>query len=375
MPQGYTKSLSKHAADHILLLVIIGLTLFGFIMVASASSVIGERFQGDAYFFVKHQVLFGGAMGLGLFLIGFFVPYRFWRVLALPTMLLSLVLLVLVFVPGLHVTYGGASRWIGIGPVSIQPTEITKLAFILYIAALFERKGEDVKDFKKSVIPFLIISGLIGALIMMQPDMGTLISIVMIAGAMVFIAGFRLIHLFIIGLGASSALAIFLNTASYRLERIMVYLHPELDPQGVGYQINQALLAVGTGGWWGLGLGRSRQKYQYLPEPAGDSIFAIIAEELGLIRAGAVLAMFAVVGYRGYAIARRAPDVFGRLMATGITSWIIIQAVINAGSILGITPLTGIPLPFISYGGSALATLLFASGVLLNISKYTEISN
>ena len=152
----------------------------------------------------------------------------------------------------------------------------------------------------------------------------------------------------------------------------MVYLHPELDPQGIGYQINQALLAVGTGGMWGQGLGRSRQKYYYLPEPAGDSIFAIIAEEFGLIRSVILLLVFAIIGYKGFEVARRAPDTFGRLLATGITSWILIQAFINIGSILAITPMTGIPLPYISYGGSALAAVLFASGMLINISKYTE---
>jgi len=156
------------------------------------------------------------------------------------------------------------------------------------------------------------------------------------------------------------------------MNRITVYLHPELDPRGIGYQINQALLAVGTGGLWGLGFGRSRQKYHYLPEPAGDSVFAIISEELGFVRTSILLLIFAVIGYRGFAIARKAPDTFGQLLAVGITAWIISQMFINTGSILAITPLTGIPLPFISYGGTALAAMLFATGVLLNISKYTN---
>lgn len=363
---------NKHSADQVLLLTIIGITLFGFIMVASASSVLAEKHYQDAYYFVKHQFLFGGIVGSVLFLIGFFVPYKYWRLLALPGMLLALCLLVLVFIPGLHITSGGASRWIGIGPITIQPTEVTKLAFIIYLAALLEKKGEDIKDFRKSVVPFLVIIGIIGTLIMRQPDMGTFISITLIATSMIFVAGFRLRHLFIIALGGTAVFAIFLNTAKYRLERIMVYLHPELDPQGIGYQINQALLAVGTGGMWGQGLGRSRQKYYYLPEPAGDSIFAIIAEEFGLIRSGILLLAFALIGYKGFEIARRTPDTFGRLLATGITSWILIQTFINVGSILAITPMTGIPLPYISYGGSALAAVLFASGILINISKYTE---
>lgn len=366
-------NVARHASDHMLLLLVAALTLFGFIMVASASSVVAERFQEDTYFFVKHQILYGGLVGLGTFLAGYFVPYRSWRVLALPVMIMSVVLLALVFVPMLRVSYGGASRWIGVGPVTVQPTEIVKLAFILYLAALLEKKGEDVQDFRKSVLPFLMVSGVVGVLIMLQPDMGTLLSMAAIAAAMIFVAGFRLTHLIILFFGGLSLFALLLNTARYRLNRIIVYLHPELDPQGIGYQVNQALLAVGTGGMWGQGLGRSRQKYHYLPEPAGDSIFAIIAEELGLWRSSLVLVAFGIIGWRGYAIARRAPDMFGRLLATGITSWIVAQALINVGSILAISPLTGIPLPFISYGGSALAMVLLASGVLLNISKHTDV--
>lgn len=361
---------AKHASDHVLLLVILGLTLFGFMMIASASSVLAERFRGDTYFFLKHQLLFGGGFGGAAFLLGYFVPYRHWRLLALPALLLALVLLVMVFIPGLQLSYGGASRWIALGPLTLQPTEITKLAFILYLAALLERKGEDMHDFKKSVVPFVIIVGVITLLIALQPDIGTLFTITAIAGAMVFVAGFRITHLSLIMLLGVATFLVLFRTASYRVSRILVFLHPELDPQGVGYQINQALLAVGSGKLLGLGLGRSRQKYQYLPEPAGDSIFAIIAEELGFLRSLLVLAVFVFIGWRGFTIARYASDVFGQLLATGVTTWILVQAFVNIGSILAVTPLTGIPLPFISYGGSALATMLLASGILLNISKY-----
>lgn len=365
--------LVKHAADYALLLTIVGLTLFGFLMVTSASSVIAEKYWDDTYFFTKRQIFYGGTVGLALFLVGFYTSYYVWRHVALLGLLLSLVLLVLVFIPGLQVASGGAARWIGFGPITIQPTELTKLTFIIYLAALLEKKGQAVRDFRAGVVPFLIIMGIICVLIVLQPDIGTLFTITTVALAMVFAAGFRLRHLFIILLSGASVFAVLINTARYRLERIMVYLHPELDPQGIGYQINQALLAVGTGGWWGLGLGRSRQKYYYLPEPAGDSIFAIIAEELGLLRASAVLVAYAFIGWRGLRIARAAPDVFGRLLAVGITTWLCAQAMINIGAILGVLPLTGIPLPFVSYGGSALATALLASGVLLNISKHTEV--
>lgn len=362
---------ASHGFDSVLLLTIVGLTLFGFIMVASASSVAAEQFRGDVTYFVRHQLLYGGLGGLVAFVIGFFVPYDKWRYLALPGLVLSLVLLVLVFIPGLQVSSGGASRWIALGPITLQPTEITKLAFIVYLAALLERKAEDVRSFRKSVLPFLVITGVISGLVVLQPDIGTLFTITAIAGAMVFAAGFRIRHLAIIGLGGVLLFAVLFNTARYRLARIIVYLHPELDPQGIGYQINQALLAVGTGGIWGLGFGRSRQKYHYLPEPASDSIFAIAAEELGFIRSSFILVAFVLIGFRGFRIAQKAPDAFGRLLACGVTSWIIVQAFINIGSIVGLTPLTGIPLPFISYGGSALVSILLASGILLNVSRYT----
>ncbi len=365
----------KHAADGTLLLVILALTIFGLMMVGSASSVLGEQLRDDAFFYLKHQLLYGALAGFFLFAIGFFVPYGKWKLVAAPALLVALTLLALVFVPGLQVASGGAARWIGLGPITIQPSEITKLACILYLAGLLAKKGEAVQDFRTSVLPFLVIIGIIGALLVWQPDIGTLFAIVVIMIAMVFAAGFRLHHLALI---TSIGLIVFLlliGAARYRLARLFVYLHPELDPQGIGYQINQALLAVGTGGLWGLGFGRSRQKYLYLPEPAGDSIFAVIAEELGFVRLLIVIGAFIVIVYKGFSIAQRSPDVFGRLLAVGITSWIAIQAFVNMGSILGLTPLTGIPLPFISYGGSALATLLLAAGMLLNISKYTEESS
>lgn len=362
---------TRHAFDALLLLAVIGLTLFGMMMITSASSVIAERFRGDIYSFFKHQLFFGGTTGLAALAVGLFVPYHRWRLLALPGLLASLLLLVLVFIPGLQFEYGGAARWIRLGPITIQPTEITKIAIIVYLAALLERKGEDVRDFRKSVVPFLVITSVIGVLIIMQPDIGTLLTIIITAGAMVFIAGFRLLHLSAIAAGGVALFLVLFNTASYRLSRILVYLHPELDPQGIGYQINQALLAVGTGGLAGLGFGRSRQKYHYLPEPAGDSIFAIIAEELGFIRTSLIVSVFLFIAWRGFLIARRAPDIFGQLLAAGITTWIATQALINMGAILALTPLTGIPLPFISYGGTSLVSMLFAVGILLNVSRYT----
>ena len=363
---------AKGRADGVLLVTIFALVVFGIIMVGSASSVLGDQFRGDSFYFLKHQSIYGLLVGIIAFLIGFYTPYQKLRVVAVPAIIIALVLLVMVFIPGLKIVSGGSARWIGIGPITLQPSELAKLGFILYLAALLERKGSDIKDFKKSVVPFLIITAVVSVLIILQPDIGTLFTITAIGLSMVFSAGFRIRHLAFIGLAGAAAFSLLISTAHYRLARLFVYLHPELDPQGIGYQINQALLAVGTGGLWGLGFGRSRQKYSYLPEPAGDSIFAVIAEELGFVRVVILLLAFAVIIYRGYKIAEAAPDMFGRLLATGITSWILVQAFVNMASVMAITPLTGIPLPFISYGGSALIALLFVSGVLLNISKYTS---
>lgn len=362
--------LSAGSPDALLVLTVLGLLFFGLLMVASASSVIAAQFRGDQYALLKHQVVFGALGGLVAFAVGFFVPYRAWRRAALPVMVIALMLLVLVFVPGVGARYGEASRWIIFGPISLQPTELTKLAFIIYLAALLEKKGEAVRDFKSSVIPFLVLVTVIGILVALQPDIGTLFIITLIAGAMILAAGFRWRHLFVLALSGAAVFSVLFNAARYRLARLIAFLHPELDPKGIGYQINQALLAVGTGGWLGLGLGRSRQKYLYLPEPATDSIFAIIAEELGFLGGLFVLAAFIFIAYRGYRIAARCPDIFGKLLASGITSWLVLQAFINVGAIIGIIPLTGVPLPFISYGGSALVAVLFAAGVLVNISKY-----
>ena len=320
----------KHA-DTILLVTILALTVFGLMMVGSASSVLGEL-RGDPFWYLKHQLIYGIGFGTVAFFVGLFTPYQKLRALAVPAILTVLGLLVLVFIPGLSVVSGGAARWIGIGPLTLQPSELAKLGIIIYLAALLDRRGSDVRDFKKTVVPFLVITSIIGVLIILQPDIGTLFTLVAISLTMVFSAGFRIRHMAFIGLLGLAGFSLLISTAQYRLARLFVYLHPELDPQGIGYQVNQALLAVGTGGLWGLGFGRSRQKYTYLPEPAGDTIFAVTAEELGLVRILFVIGAFALVAYRGYSIAGRAPDMFGRLLATGITSWITVQADVDRKS-------------------------------------------
>jgi cell division protein FtsW len=280
-------------------------------------------------------------------------------------------MLIAVFLPGIGRSMGGASRWIEIGSMSFQPSEIAKLTFTIYLAAWLTKKGEGIKDFQTGFIPFVLILGIIGFLIIKEPDMGTMSIITAIAAVMFFVAGASWQH---IVLGATSIIAfliVLIKAAPYRMQRLMVFLNPSQGNLDVAYHINQAILAIGTGGLWGLGFGKSMQKYFYLPEAHTDSIFAIITEELGFIRALLVIIVFMLIAWRGYRIAKEAPDSFSRLLATGITTWIIFQAIANLAAITGAMPLTGVPLPFVSYGGTSLIILLASVGILLNISKQT----
>jgi len=363
---------SNKNPDQILIITIFALLVFGLVMISSAGVVVSKYRFGDAYYFFKHQLFYGVIPGLILMLAVQKIDYRFWRKIAFPLFALNLFFLVLVFIPGAGLKFQGASRWIGLGPFSFQPSEMLKLTIILYLAAWLEGKREKGADLFEGFIPFLAIVGVVGFLIIKQPDMGTLGVIVIIAMSIYFMSGAKMSHLLsMFALGGVAFLAL-VKFESYRMNRLLVFLHPELDPRGIGYQINQALLAIGSGGFFGLGLGYSRQKFNYLPEPVGDSIFAIICEEIGMIGATVLIILFFVFAMRGYKIAKNAPDLFGKLVAVGITSWIIFQALINIAAVTGLVPLTGITLPFISYGGTSLIFSMIGVGILLNISKKCE---
>jgi cell division protein FtsW len=293
--------------------------------------------------------------------------------LALPLLAVTLLGLVLVFIPGLGMSHGGAKRWIVLGPIVLQPSEFLKLSFIVYLAAWFSSKGKIVKDFSQGLIPFLILMGAITFLLIAEPDIGTLGVIGFTSFIIYFLAGAAISHLSLVGAGAVVIFYLLTKFYSHAANRLMTFLHPELDPRGIGYQINQALLALGSGGLFGMGLGQGLQKFKYLPEPASDSIVAVIGEELGFLGLLCLLMLFIIFTFRGFKIAQNAPDDFGRLLAAGITSWIAVQALINVAAICGLLPLTGITLPFISLGGSSLATTLAAMGILLNISKYSKL--
>lgn len=362
-------------ADQIIAGVVFLLLIFGLVMISSAGVVVSKaRFQ-DEYYFFRHQLFYGVVPGLILFYIAQNIHYSFWKKLAMPLFLLALFLLLLVFVPGVGIRLQGASRWIDLGPVSFQPTEMVKLSLIIYFASWLQSRGRKIEDFKEGFLPFVGILAVVGFLIIKQPDVGTLGAITAIALTMFFVSGapFKFMG-YLIGSGFF-LLFVLIRLEPYRMNRLISFLQPGTDPQGIGYQISQALIAVGSGGIFGLGLGQSRQKFSYLPEPIGDSIYAIVGEELGMVGAGFLLILFVLFAMRGFKIARRAPDKFAGLLAVGISSWIIFQALINIMAIIGLIPLTGIPLPFVSYGSTSLVFILIGAGILLNISKHSRLEN
>ncbi|MFH0912501.1 MAG: putative lipid II flippase FtsW [Patescibacteria group bacterium] len=360
-----------HSPDPYLILATLALVIFGIIMVSSASVV--ESFQvtgSNTYYFFRQAIFALVGLMLWFFLQRF--DYHNYRFVATTALLISAVLLVLVFIPGLGVEAGGSRRWLGAGDLTLQVTEVLKLGLIFYLAYWLEQKGPRINSFYHTCLPFIVLLVVICGLIVAEPDMGTTMVIAGIALAMYYSAGGRWQHLSLIVFGGVTIAWVLIWAAPYRAARLMTFLNLSDDPLGAGYHINQALIALGSGGFLGLGFGRSRQKYNFLPETSSDSIFAIIGEELGFLGIiFLVLLPLTVFVWRGLQTARRAPDTFGRLLAVGITTWIGWQAAVNIGAIIGLIPLTGVPLPFISQGGSSLLFVLAASGILLNISRQT----
>lgn len=361
----------KHSPDRILLFILFALLGSGLIILASSSLVISQERFNKPYYYFFHQLIYGIGIGLVLFFITQKVHYKLWKKLAVPILVFSIITLILVLVPSLGFGYGGARRWLDLKFISLQPSELIKLGFIIYLAAWLEKRKTEFKSFTQSTLPFLIIMGLIAALVIAQPDIGTLGTIVLIGIAIFFLAGAKFSHIFLIILSGLAVLSALINVAPYRMNRLLTFLNSDIDPSGISYQIKQALLAIGSGGIFGVGLGHSRQRYNYLPSPASDSIFAIAAEELGFIGATILIILFIGLFLRGFKIAKNSPDRFAQLTAAGITSWFAIQVFINIGAITGLIPLTGITLPFISYGASSMIVSLTAAGILINISKYT----
>ena len=365
-----TRSEQKPKEEKAFLGAVIALLVFGLVMISSAGIIYSTTRFGDSYWFFKHQLVFGVLPGLAAMWLMARIDYRIWKKFAVPIFMLMIVLLLLVFVPGVGSRVYGASRWLQLGPFSFQPSEMAKLSVILYVSAwLSSRTSRQVADFLEGLVPFLGIVGVVGLLVLKQPDTGTFGVIALSAFAIFFVAGARFSHIAGILAGGVALLGLLVAMEPYRLNRLLAFLNPAGDPQGIGYQVTQALLAVGSGGFWGNGLGHSRQKFNYLPEPVTDSIFAVISEELGFVGAFLLVGLFVFIAMRGLRIAKNAPDEFGRYVAVGVTAWIVLQAFVNIGANVALIPLTGIPLPFVSYGGTSLLFLLASVGILLSISR------
>lgn len=362
----------KSTPDFLLVVITLMLLAVGMIMVYSASAAWATFKFEDSFFFAKRQLLFAGLGIIAMFLI-MNIDYWTWRTWAKIVLIICFGLLVLVLIPGVGLTRGGATSWIGIGAFSIQPSEFMKLAMIAFLAKYLSENQKKITSFRKGLVPSLSLVFLAFGMIMIQPDLGTGTVMVGTCMVMIFVAGGRISHFVGLGLIGVAGFVALILSAPYRIKRITSFLDPWQDPTDSGFQIIQSLYAIGPGGLLGLGLGKSRQKFFYLPEPQTDFIFAILAEELGFIGGSLVILLFALLLWRGVRIALGAPDLFGSFLAIGIISMIAIQVIINIGVVIGLMPVTGITLPFLSYGGSSLTLMLMAVGVLLNISRYARL--
>lgn len=361
--------MKAHKPDKGLIIIVFSLLILGLVILWSASLVISQEKQGNAYYYFFHQLIYGGGVGLIAFLIFQKINYKVWKKFALIIFFASLLLLVLVFVPGLSYSHAGAQRWIAIKDISFQPSEFLKLAFVIYLAAFFSKKEINFN----TLIPFLGIMVVVGILLGLQSDAGTLALLAILGFIIYFLSGAKFYQLAIVIFCYLAAFFALIKFFPHRMARFITFLNPSIDPQGISYQINQALLAIGSGGLFGVGLGyKGGQKYNFLPEAMGDSIFAIAAEEVGFIGGLILIILFLLLALKGLKIARKVSNDFGKLLAIGITCWLVIQAFINITAITGLIPLTGITLPFVSYGGSALVMTMAGAGILVNISKHTR---
>ena len=353
---------SGKGPDFIFLAAVVILVVFGLIMLSSASSDLGKIKFNDSNYYLKRQLMYGLSLGILGFLVGLFVHYRRWQKFAVPLLGISILLLALVFTP-LGFKAGGANRWLNFGPILFQPAELLKITFIIYLAAWLSKKKERQSSFWEGFLPFLAVVALITGLIFMQP--ATTIAVVIVAASLIvyFVSGLKMRY--VVGFSSVMVLVIALLVVAspYRLERVKNFTN--------GFHREQALMAIGSGGGLGVGYGNSTNKYNFLPEPIGDSIFAVIAEELGFAGAIFLITFFVIILIRGVQIAANCRDQFSRLVVIGFISIITIQTIINVGAISGLLPLTGMPLPFVSYGSSSLAIFLTMTGIIGNISKNT----
>jgi len=356
--------------DYKIALMAIGISLFGLVMITSASAVVAyENFKGtNDYYYLWHQAI---ALIIGVVAMIAFsnLDYRYFKKISLHLLIGTIILLIMVFLPGIGSEAKGAHRWLNLGLFPLQPSEVAKVTFLIYLCAWLESRREHIERMERSLIPFLIMLGVIAGLIIMQPDLGTLTVIILSSIAVFFAAGAPIWQFGSLAAILGGVFAVFVISSPYRIKRLLTFVNPSSETLGRSYHINQAFIAVGQGGLWGLGFGNSIQKMRYLPEPHTDSIFAIICEELGFLRSSVVILAYLYFFYLGVKISRQATDIFGRLLAIGIISSIMIQAFINIAAMIGLVPLTGVTLPFISYGGSSLVISFIQVGILLSISR------
>lgn len=355
-----------HRGDIFLLSVVLFLVFIGVVMVFSASAIVSHEKFDTSYLFLIKQIIWT-VMGVFLMLVLARIDYNKLQKFSRPLMVFSFSLLVLV----LLIESGEIKRWLRFGMVNFQPSEMAKICLILYIADVLDRKGSKLQDFKKGLLPILAVAGVFLILIYAEPDLGTAVILGLVVLAMLFMGGVRISHLLSLVLASIPLLYFAVFHVAYRRERILTFINPWADAQRIGYQIVQALLALGSGGFFGKGLGASRAKLFFLPEPYTDFIFSIIGEELGFLGASLIIFLFVIIAWRGLHIATRAPNQFGNLLAAGITFLITFQAVLNISIVTACLPTKGITLPFLSYGGSSLVFSLAGVGILLNISRQT----
>jgi len=362
------RATKRVAMDHSLLIITIVLALVGLVMVFSASAVVaGNRFHDPGYF-LKRQLAWL-AFGFLLLHLASHIDYVWWKRLSIPLLGLTVVLLVMVLIPSLGVSAKGARRWLRLGPISVQPAEIAKLVAVMYLAAYLAKKEDRLTGFLSGLAPALLVVGVLGGLVLLEPDLGTVVVMGSVAIGLLFLGGARLSHLLSLGLCAVPAVLVLVLSSSYRRQRLMTFLAPWKDASDAGFQITQSFLAFGSGGLFGVGLGEGKQKLFFLPEAHTDFVLALVGEELGLVGTGVIILLFALFAIRGFQVAARARMPFGRYLGMGITLLIGVQALINACVVTGLVPTKGLTLPFVSYGGSSLVTCMFGVGILLNISR------
>lgn len=375
--------MKTHPIDKVLAVTVFSLLIFGVIMISSVSVYQSYQITSamaskglisaatNSFYLWRH--FWRALLAIPLCVIAIYFPLHWFKRAALPLFIISLLLLTALFLPGVGANYGTSTSWISVPLLpSLQPAEFVKLFLIFYLAVWMEKRQELVRSFQYGFLPFTILLSMVVVLLALQPDFGSILVIAIIATSMFFAAGGNVLHI-ISGAFFSAVMAYpIVMSKTYIRNRFLAFINPNIDPLNIGFQIKQALIAIGSGGIFGVGFGKSIQKFGYLPEVQGDTIFAAAAEELGFIRIAFVVLAYLIIAYRGYHIARHAKDRFAMLVAVGITSWFVFQAIINFGVNLSLLPLTGLTLPFVSYGGSSIIANMIGAGILLNISRYAE---